>query len=83
MHKLFIRFHDNIFIKAIMVSCYYFAVLGVIRFSASSNSSSLTFPESLHELQNTSFSRAINAQISIPSSLLIERKAKGGILYLV
>ena len=53
-------------------------VVGVIRYSNSSNASSVTFPESLDELQNTTYSNAITAQISIPSDLLLERKAEGG-----
>ena len=52
-------------------------VIGVIRHSAMLNASSVTFPESLDELENTSYS-AITAQISIPSTLLLDRKAEGG-----
>ncbi|CAI8057684.1 Adhesion G protein-coupled receptor L3, partial [Geodia barretti] len=51
-------------------------VIGVIRHSAMLNASSVTFPESLDELENTSYS-AITAQISIPSTLLLDRKAEG------
>ena len=39
-----------------------------------SNASSVTFPESLDELENTS----TTAQISIPYTLLLDRKAGGG-----
>ena len=56
-------------------------VLGVIRYSTASNMSSVTFPESLDELANTSFSDGITAQISIPSSLLMDRKTEGGTVY--
>lgn len=52
-------------------------VVGVIRFSNTSNSSSVTFPESETELENTSYS-AVPAKISIPSTLLLDRKAVGG-----
>jgi hypothetical protein len=37
----------------------------------------VTFPESISELQNTTYSSAIPAQITIPSDLLQERKAEG------
>ena len=52
-------------------------MLGVIRHAAMSKSSPVKFPESISELENASYS-AINVQISIPSSLLLDRKAKGG-----
>ena len=65
-----------------ILPCYYsIAVLGVIRHSAS-NSSSVTFPKSLDDLENTAYSTAIPAQITIPSDLLRERITKGGMYYI-
>jgi hypothetical protein len=40
-------------------------------------SSSVTFPESLADLENTAYSDAITAQITIPSILPLDRKAQG------
>lgn len=55
-------------------------VIGVTRFSPSSEAP-VVFPESLADLENTTYAGSITAQITIPASLLAERQEGEGSYY--
>lgn len=55
----------------------YNTVIGVTRYSPSSDTS-VVFPESSADLENTTYAGSITAQITIPASLLAERQEGGG-----
>ena len=55
-------------------------VIGVTRYSPSSEAP-VVFPESLTDLENTTYAGSITAQITIPASALAERQEGGGRYY--
>lgn len=55
-------------------------VIGVTRYSPSSEAP-VVFPESLTDLENTTYAGSIAAQITIPASALAERQEGGGRYY--